>query len=198
MKMPLLRTERKKILRGNIYLFKVNNTNTRIFLKICSKLLTRDWRQWRLSIVFTVNYEHISYLFSDSYCWLSACIWLLFPWQRTYIRHSIYVLHVRFSIEIISGSMGWILWTSNCAFKKYFQDISHCASWNDTRPQSEHKGSNIKLGSSSTLTEPLDATLILNVNTLICLGLYMKTWLSAQLKTCPQAFQKHVQSQQKN
>ena len=40
---------------ANIYLFKVNNRNTR--------KLTIKKRPWRRSGVFTVNFEHISHLF---------------------------------------------------------------------------------------------------------------------------------------
>ena len=50
-----------------IYLFKVNNRNTRARCEICSKLTVktperRQW-QWRRSGVFIVNFEHISQLF---------------------------------------------------------------------------------------------------------------------------------------
>ena len=50
---------------ANIYLFKANNRNTRKGCEICSKLTikTREWRHWRLSGVFLVNFEHISNLF---------------------------------------------------------------------------------------------------------------------------------------
>ena len=45
---------------ANIYLFKVNNKNTRKSCEICSKLTTKTL-EWRLtsSGVFTVNFEHI-------------------------------------------------------------------------------------------------------------------------------------------
>ena len=50
---------------ANIYLFKVNNRNTRKRSEICSKLTTKTptRRQWRRSGVFTVNFEHILHLF---------------------------------------------------------------------------------------------------------------------------------------
>ena len=50
---------------ANIYLFKVNNRNTRKRCEICSKLTTKtlEWRQWRRSGVFMVNFEHFSYIF---------------------------------------------------------------------------------------------------------------------------------------
>ena len=50
----------------NIYLFKVNNRNTREMCEICSKLIrkTPEWRQWRLSGVFVINFEYISHLVS--------------------------------------------------------------------------------------------------------------------------------------
>ena len=47
-----------------IYLFKVNNRNSRARWEICSKLTikTPEQRQWRRSGVFIVNFEHISHL----------------------------------------------------------------------------------------------------------------------------------------
>ena len=50
---------------ANIYLFKVNNRNTRKRSEICSKLTikTPERRQRRRSGVFIVNFEHISHLF---------------------------------------------------------------------------------------------------------------------------------------
>ena len=49
---------------AGIYLFKVNNRNTRTRCEICSKLTinTPERRQWRRSGVFIVNFEHISHL----------------------------------------------------------------------------------------------------------------------------------------
>ena len=56
-----------KILRfpANIYLFKVNNRNTRKRREICSKLTikTPEGHYWRRSGVFIVNFEHILRLF---------------------------------------------------------------------------------------------------------------------------------------
>ena len=48
---------------GN-YMFKANNRNTRARCEICSKLTikTPERRQWLLSDVFVVNFEHISHL----------------------------------------------------------------------------------------------------------------------------------------
>ena len=45
---------------ANIYLFKVNNRNTRKICKICSKLTikTPERRQWRSSGVFIINIFH--------------------------------------------------------------------------------------------------------------------------------------------
>ena len=47
-------------LAGN-FIFKVNNRKTRLRCKICLKLTikTSERRQWRLSGVFIVNFEHI-------------------------------------------------------------------------------------------------------------------------------------------
>ena len=46
---------------ANIYLFKVNNKNTRERCEICSKLTIKTpvRRHWRRSRVFIVNFEHI-------------------------------------------------------------------------------------------------------------------------------------------
>ena len=40
---------------------KVNNWNTRTSCEICSKLTikTSEWRQWRRSGIFIVNFEHV-------------------------------------------------------------------------------------------------------------------------------------------
>ena len=48
---------------GN-YMFKVNSRNTRTRCEVCSKLTikTPEWRKWRCSGVFIVNFEHISHL----------------------------------------------------------------------------------------------------------------------------------------
>ena len=56
---------KKEIDPANIYLFKVNNRNTRKKCEICHKLTikTPEWRKWRRTGVFIVNPEHISHLF---------------------------------------------------------------------------------------------------------------------------------------
>ena len=46
----------------NIYLFKVNNRNTRKRCEICSKLTIKILER-RHSSIFIVNFEHISHLF---------------------------------------------------------------------------------------------------------------------------------------
>ena len=48
---------------GN-YMFKVNNRNTRTRCGMCSNLTikTPERRQWHRSVVFIVNFEHISHL----------------------------------------------------------------------------------------------------------------------------------------
>ena len=45
----------------DIYLFKVNNRNTRVRCEICSKLIIKikEQRQWRPSSVFVIRFEHI-------------------------------------------------------------------------------------------------------------------------------------------
>ena len=53
---------------ANIYLFKVNNKNSRKMSEICSKLIIKapEQRYLLLSVFFTVNFEHISVHF---YCY---------------------------------------------------------------------------------------------------------------------------------
>ena len=50
---------------ANIYLFKVNNRNTRKRCDICSTLTIKapEQRHWLCSSVFIVSFEHISHLF---------------------------------------------------------------------------------------------------------------------------------------
>ena len=47
-----------------IYMFKVNNRNTRTRCEICSKLTikTPEQRYWPLSGIFIANFEHTSHL----------------------------------------------------------------------------------------------------------------------------------------
>ena len=54
-------------LPANIYFFKINNRNTRKRCEICSKLTIKapEWRRWRRSGVFIVNFEHVSHLTSS-------------------------------------------------------------------------------------------------------------------------------------
>ena len=50
---------------ANIYLFKVNDKNTRKKCETCSKLTTKtpEQHQWRCSGDFIVNFEYTSHLF---------------------------------------------------------------------------------------------------------------------------------------
>ena len=62
---------------ASMYLFKVSNTHTRKMCEICSELTikTPEWRQWRRSSVFIVNFEQISHVvmvFPLLY-WTSKC-----------------------------------------------------------------------------------------------------------------------------
>ena len=52
---------------ANIYLFKVDNINTRKRCEICSKLRikTPERCHWHRSGVFILNFEHISHFFLD-------------------------------------------------------------------------------------------------------------------------------------
>ena len=60
---PLLEGLQRSIPAG-IYLFNVNNRNTRTRSEICSelKIKTPERRQWRHSVVFIVNFKHILHL----------------------------------------------------------------------------------------------------------------------------------------
>ena len=63
------------IFPANNYLFKVNNREARKKCEICSEVTikTPEWRHWRHSGVFIVNFEHISYLF---------LVFLLLTWNK--------------------------------------------------------------------------------------------------------------------
>ena len=50
---------------ANMYLFKVNNRNTRKRCEICLKLNTPECCQWQCSGVFIVIFEHIPHLFLE-------------------------------------------------------------------------------------------------------------------------------------
>ena len=70
----------------NIYLFRVNNSNTRKRREICSKLAIMSLQ--RRSIVFIVNFEYISYFLHLFlvllYCWLWTIQCLLGPTVSIY------------------------------------------------------------------------------------------------------------------
>ena len=53
---------RPDLYSANIYLFKVSKGNTRKRCEICLKLTTKTLQQ-RRSVVFLVNFKHISHLF---------------------------------------------------------------------------------------------------------------------------------------
>ena len=55
---------------AGIYLFGVNNRNTRTTCEICWKLAikTPERRHWRRSDVFNVNFQHISHIVLVFYC----------------------------------------------------------------------------------------------------------------------------------
>ena len=67
----------------NVYLFTVNNSNTRKRCEICSKLTIKSPQ--RCSTVFIVKFEHVSYLFTPFFtvspvgfeqvnvCWVPPC-----------------------------------------------------------------------------------------------------------------------------
>ena len=67
---------KNSIYPAGIYLFKVNNGNTRAMCEICLKLTTKKskWRQWRRSGVFIVNFEQIVvWLCFHCWLWTSKC-----------------------------------------------------------------------------------------------------------------------------
>ena len=49
---------------AGIYMLKFNNRNTKTRREICSKLTRKipERRHWRRSVIFIVNFEHISHL----------------------------------------------------------------------------------------------------------------------------------------
>ena len=62
--LSLIQGNHKKLLNpGGNYLLKANKRNTRTSCEICSYLTikTPEWRHWRRSGVFIVNFEYISY-----------------------------------------------------------------------------------------------------------------------------------------
>ena len=62
-KLNISLTEFGKIrVSAGIYLFKVNNRNTRIMFEICSKLTIKILERLRRSGVFIVNLEQISHI----------------------------------------------------------------------------------------------------------------------------------------
>ena len=87
------------IYQANIYLLKVNDRDTRKRCEICSKLTIKspEWRHWRYSVVFIVNFEYISHIFLVllMLTWISNVIWvvttkylfrkILFHWYGVYL-----------------------------------------------------------------------------------------------------------------
>ena len=65
---------------ASIYLFKVNNRNTRKRCKICSKLTikTPERRHWRRTGVFIVNFENTRMALLTSYWCLYRWLWAYF------------------------------------------------------------------------------------------------------------------------
>ena len=59
-----IKERRTYLNQAGIYLFKVNNRNTRARCEICSKLTIKipERRHWRRSGIFIANFEHISHL----------------------------------------------------------------------------------------------------------------------------------------
>ena len=79
----------------SIYLFKLNNRNTRTTLETCSKLTVKTpvRRQSRRSGVFNVNFEQFSYIL-EPHCWLwtSKSHVFLYYWHVFRRRHNLNVL----------------------------------------------------------------------------------------------------------
>ena len=77
----------------NIYLFKMNNRNTKKRCEICSTLTmkTPERRHWPRSGVFIVNFEHILHLFLMFLLliWTSKCLLGIVDFEKTYsVQHS--------------------------------------------------------------------------------------------------------------
>ena len=88
---------------GN-YLLKVNNRNTRTRCEICSKLTikTPERRQWRRSVVFIVNFEHISHLVP---LLLLSTEHLIAGWVRScayyrWYNNLLFILQIKASLEL--------------------------------------------------------------------------------------------------
>ena len=115
-----------RIIPANIYLFKVNNKNTRKRF-ICSKLTikTAKWRQWRRSGVFIANFERISHLFLMFICWVWAeyllglhchIFFSFFTMKSYYINPSkvnFFFVYRNQSIDLLCKSIMWFLFEGN-------------------------------------------------------------------------------------
>ena len=91
-------------LRANIYLFKVNNWNTKKRCEICSKSMikTAEWRQWHHSYIFIVNFEHIPHLHCF-YCYFEQLnvSWALFITQDKRKKYNKSITLPKFNFQII-------------------------------------------------------------------------------------------------
>ena len=106
---------------AGIYLFKVNNGNTRAMCESCSKLKvkTPERRQWSHSGVFIVNFEQISHIVlvfpllvlnksmpaRECVCWCCFVALLYFGWTST-----LWIWFIRFW-EILSENIFFQKWS---------------------------------------------------------------------------------------
>ena len=97
----------KMINQFNIYLFKVNNRNTRKRCEIWSKLTikTPERPHWRRSGVFIVNFEHIWYLLLE-FLLLNLSKLMLTGW----LLHESANVFIRIVAQYKIGTYSWF-WT---------------------------------------------------------------------------------------
>ena len=86
------------ILLAGIYLFKINNGNTKAMCKICSKLIikTPERGHWYRSVIFVLNFEQVFYwtlwttlnpLFCCFHCWLWTSKYQVESWSQWRAGH---------------------------------------------------------------------------------------------------------------
>ena len=103
------------VVPANIYLFKVNNRNTRKSCEICSQLpIKTPERHWRRSGLFIVNFDHTSHLFPvfllltlSKKMLLAVWVTILF-WAAKY-KHILFLLKQNVECELENPTVSWSL-----------------------------------------------------------------------------------------